>query len=201
MSKHAMSRWSFSLITLAVLALIGVPSIPRAEENLLWKATNSQPATVVPAYTGSGSPFPVTVTPEPVSDTSLIDELTQQRNTAYANARSLLDGGRSLQANMGGLSIGGIIEGVLGPKVLINNQWLGVGEKLPVRQSKTPEIEKALKELEAMDAEAAQTMRSSINARLQADPVINLTMTNITSQTLYFKSPYGSFMFKIENSH
>lgn len=176
-----------------LLVLLLLPVMPTwADESLLWKATNVSPAQVVPTYAGQGSPFPQTMVPvaDP-SQTEVLDEQARMREEAFSYAQGILNGGAALQPELRTLRIGGILVGSLGPRVLINNQWLGQGDKLNVRQVKTTQAMSALKTLAEYDATAAAELTATLNADLAARPAVAVTLRTITSSSVVIEGPQG----------
>ena len=180
----------------ASLALLGVltASTAMAQESLLWKTVNSTPASVVPPYTGQEGPFP-RVVEEVVSATAPQDEALaeqqRQRDNAYNYAEGLLKSGKGFQPEMRLLRVGGMVEGNLGPRVLLNNQWVGVGTKVPVRLTKTAEIQEAIKLLANFDEAAASQMGQKLDGELSSNPLLQLSVQKITSQSLVLGAPGG----------
>lgn len=195
-----MKNLSLNRAGLALGLAFGVGlALPAGAEELLWKATNTQPAMMVPSYPGSGSPFPLAAVKPETLESGDSEEQLRLREEALATASKLVASGRALQPDMRNITVGGVVEGNLGPRVLINNQWLGVGEKLTVRQYKTRQVQEALKALSAVDPGSAQQLADSVEAKLTAAPTLALTVQKITSQTVSLKSVYGVQDIKMNN--
>jgi hypothetical protein len=177
---------------LPLISTLIIPLMGYAEDNLLWKTVNNTPAQVVPTYGGQGSPFPLTVAPatDP-SVSAVLDEKARMREEAYSYAQGLLKGGSALQPEVRSLNVGGILVGALGPRVLINNQWLGQGDKVNVRQVKTSEAVNAIKALAEYDSNAAAELGADLNANLAARPIVGLTLQSVTSTSVVLTGPQG----------
>jgi len=177
-------------LRLAALTLMASPVW--AEESLLWKASNPLAPQVVPAYAGQGSPFPVKApTPEEVSATEVMDEQARLRDEALSYAQGLLQGNMALQPELRTLRIGGTLVGAQGARVLVNNDWIGLGNNVKVRQVKTREAVSALKALAEYDPSAAEQLNGSLNARLSSQPVVALKVLRITSTSVVLETPRG----------
>lgn len=185
-----------------LLILTLLPAVSLAQEILLWKTNNSASPTIVPAYTGQTSPFPQIIEKEA---TSLIsDTLSEEaelarmaRIEALQRAEKLLSGSDALRPELGPIQIQGRVEGVAGPKVLISNQWIGVGRRLKVALSKTYEATTAIDELRKYDDEAANELESKLNQRLASTPFLDLTIVKIGDKNIDLTSTYGEHSIPI----
>ncbi len=183
---------------IALVALLGISNTSSAEESLLWKTINPASAVVVPTYAGQGSPFPVTVAPvEETSATDVLDEQARLKEEAYNNAQNILKSGNALVPDLRAVVVGGMVEGNLGPRVLINNQWLGVGDKLTVRQYKTSSAIEALKVLAELDATAGEEIKQALDTKLSQNPTVALSLRRITSSSIVLHGPQGEQVVKM----
>lgn len=163
-----------------------------AEEGLLWKSESIQPAVVVPAYAGQPSPFPtVKVAAAEVSSTDEMDEKRRMRDEAFQSADRLVASGAALRPDLRVINVGGLVNGTLGSRALIGNQWVAVGAAVQVPQYKSSEALEAIKTLAEYDADAAQDLTSKLNGQLVAHRTLPLVLQRITSDTLVFKSSRG----------
>lgn len=201
MSRHthfARLRPIWMLLAVGMASSMLVTVDTQAEESLLWKAISTTPAVVVPTYAGQGSPFPKTELPAVASsNTEILDEQARLREQAYNNAHNLLKSGNALVPDLRTISVGGVVEGNLGARVLINNQWLGVGGKIMARQYKTAAALEALKALTELDAAAGEDINQALNLELSQNPTVALTLRKITSNTLILGGPRGDTKINI----
>ena len=167
-----------------------------AEESLLWKAIAVTPAVVVPPFTGQTSPFPqvavpiVSVTEE--VNMSEIEEQKRMRDKAFNYAEQLIKNGRAMRPELSSISVGGMVEGQMGPRVLVNNLWVGKGTQVPVRQVRSAEALEALKVLGELDETASGELTQSLNSALAMKPTMLLTVTSIDATAMVLKSPDGT---------
>lgn len=187
MIKHT----RISLLGLTFMVSL-ISSGAAADDSLLWKTVNTNAPSVVPAYTGQEGPFPkVIVVSATVAQDEIEAERQRQRDNAFNYAEGLIRAGKGLQPEMRTLRVGGMLDGNLGQRILLNNQWVGVGAKVPVRLTKTAEVQEALKLLATFDESAANELGGKIDAELTSNPLLNLTVQRITSSSLALGSPGG----------
>jgi hypothetical protein len=180
--------------TLLLTLLVGISALQtiHAEDGLLWKTVNPASASVVPAYAGQAGPFPRVIKIEVTTHEDEAEaERQRQRDNAYNFAENLIKSGRGLQPEMRLLRVGGMLEGILGSRVLLNNQWVGIGAKVPVRLTKTSEVQEAIKALSIFDEAAASELGSRLDTELAARPLLDLAVRKITSSTLTLGAPGG----------
>lgn len=195
MMSHRLNCSGVALIL--ILAAVMASATAYAEDSLLWKSSNPAFAVVVPAYGGQPSPFPSAAPVQvDVSATSEVDEKRRLRDAAFDSAERQVNSGNALQADLRTLNVGGVVEGTLGRRVLVNNQWIGVGTQLGVRQYKSPVALEAIKALAEYDAGAADELTRHLNSQLTAQPILKLTLERITSGSLVLGSTKGKYDIK-----
>jgi hypothetical protein len=167
----------------------------QAEEGILWKSGNPGPANVVPTYTNQTSPFPmVALAPVAVSETAVDEALLERqrlRDEAFGRADTLVRSGGALQPMMNGLRVGGMLDGTLGARVLLNDQWVGKGSRVKVRQVKSITAVQAIQALKEYDPDAAAELSGTLNAELTRNYVAELVVSGITSRTLVLTGAKG----------
>jgi hypothetical protein len=182
------------LIVFLVLFLLNLSMATTGQAVILWQVENSLSPTLVPAYRGQESPFPrpKVQAPEP----SLDDEAAQaamKRQQALSAARALAKPNQALQLNRSALEIKGVSKGIHGVKVLIDNDWIGLNQVIPVRYSVNVQTLGALRELQQWDETAARALESQIKQdqqRLEREGV-QITAVNIKSRQITLKTPQG----------
>ncbi|MBI1308533.1 MAG: hypothetical protein GC129_01565 [Proteobacteria bacterium] len=177
-----------------VAALVLLSPLAWGQSIILWKAANSTSATVVPTYSGQPSPFPqVKAKVEEVSSTLDVEAeaLRIARLQALHQAEQILNSKSAFQPQLQGLQMGGRVDGAAGPKVLIYNQWMGVGSQVRVALARTQNADAALDELRKYDSDAANLLENKLNKRLEANPTLDLTIIAIHPKIVEFKSIYG----------
>jgi hypothetical protein len=190
-------------LTAFFAALSGLAS---AQEDILWRVTNSQAATVVPAYGGQPSPFPAgAAASNDVSSTLSAEEEDKRRQKAEAlqKAEQLLASRLAITPEMRAISVGGRIEGAAGPKVLINDQWVGINTEVWVMVTKSQKALEAIKTLRDYDTEAADELDRRLNASISANPRLKMKLTKILPDALIFSTPEGTqkVPFKLESDN
>lgn len=184
-------------LTTFIVAATGTALVGHAQDALLWKVDNTQPASVVPPYANQVSPFPQIVVEAPVeevSDASVVEAMVEQqrvRDEAFSHTDNLIKSGRGFEPMLSGLSVGGVLDGLLGKRVLLNNQWVGVGSSVDVRRVRTREMTEAINSLKEYDAEAATQMSGELNTALSASGTIRLTVKKIEPTVITLASPSG----------
>lgn len=185
----------------ATVALLGMAVLllplhaPQAEGSLLWKATNLTPATVVPPYTNQTSPFPVTAPPKvEVDENAVTEALAEQkrlRDEAYKRADQMIRSGAGFEPVLRGLRVGGMLEGNLGKRVLLGNQWVGMGSQVRVRQTRTRELIEALRALQTYDTDMAVAMADHVDKLLRTNSTVTLSVKAISEKALTLAAPSG----------
>ncbi len=192
-SARLSARLVFATVAASTLWL---PSA-QAEGSLLWKATSAIPATVVPTYTNQVSPFPVTFVKPPKDeiDEAAVSEAIavrqRLRDEAYERADKMLRSGSGFEPLLTGLRVGGVLEGNLGRRVLIRNQWLGVGSEVVVRQIRTRELIDALRALHEYDPSTAASMAGEVDGMLANNATVKLKVKSVSSKSLELTAPSG----------
>lgn len=182
------------LLFLALLLAAAVHSPVFAQEAILWRVTNTQAATIVPAYAGQPSPFPSKATVSATTPDLTAEEEEQRRLKAEAlqKAEQLLASRLAITPEMRAISVGGRIEGEADPKVLINDQWVGVHTKVWVMVTKSPKALDAIKTLRDYDSAAADELDRRLSASISANPRLEMTLQKILPNSLVFTSPQGT---------
>lgn len=173
------------------------------QEILLWKTTNTTSSSLVPVYQGQESPFPHVVEVEEIISPTLNAEAEAARLArlqALTHAEQLVSGKGAFRPEIGSIRIDGRIDGLAGSKILIANQWIGEGRQLQVRLSRTPEADAAIEELRKYDVDAASSLDTRLNLRLQQNPYLKLTVKNIKPKEVQLHSEYGDHIIPITQS-
>ncbi len=173
--------------------------VSHAEGSLLWKTGNHNPAMVVPPYANQVSPFPkvikekaaVAEQPDQQAVSEALAEQKRLRDEAFSRTEDLIRSGRGFEPMLGGLQVGGTLDGLLGKRVLLNNQWVGVGSGLDVRRVRTREMTETITLLKEYDADAAGQMESEMNTALAGNATVRLTVKKIEPALLTLASPSG----------
>lgn len=167
-------------------------------DGLLWKGTNSNTPTVVPPYTNQVSPFPQRALEKPPEDqadsaavTEALAEQKRMRDEAFAHTEVLIKSGRGFEPMLSGLRVGGMLDGLLGKRVLVNNQWIGIGSGLDVRRVRTREMTDAINSLKEFDIDAATRLGGEVSSALSANGAVHLTVKKIEPDLLTLTSPAG----------
>lgn len=190
-----------------LLALIAfftaISGFASAQENILWRVTNNQTATVVPAYGGQPSPFPAGAATADVSSTltAAEEDKRRQKTEALQKAEQLLASRLAITPEMRAISVGGRIEGAAGPKVLINDQWVGLNTEVWVMVTKSAKALEAIKTLRDYDTEAADELDRRLNASISANPRLKMKLVKILPESLVFSTPEGmqNVPFKLQS--
>ncbi len=175
-----------------VLALVAAPAA-HAQEGLLWKVNSRYQATVVPPYMGQPNPFAGGGEVK-VSETGVLEEEAQalrERQQTIDEATQLLNSSRAFEPYLDGMAVGGVVEGAQGRRVLIGNNWVGVGMELNVRLSISPQAQEALARIEPLDSETALSMRRSLDERRARVPTTRLKLLEIGEKNLVFQGDNG----------
>lgn len=183
---------------LALLMLL--PLTGWCQEILLWKAVNTTTATIVPAYTGTESPFPKVENNEDQISSTINTEAEASRLArlkALERAEQFASGKEAFRPEIGTIRVDGRLEGLAGPKVLIANQWVGAGRQLQVPLSRTAEADMALADLRRYDADAASQLESKLMTRLQQNPFLKLTISSIKTKEIQLHGDYGDYSIPI----
>lgn len=178
-----------------ILLLAAAGTAAHAQENILWRVINAQPATIVPAYSGQPSPFPGAAAAPSTTTAEITAEQEQQRREraeALQKAEQLLASRLAVTPEMRAISVGGRIEGMAGPKVLINNQWVGVNTEVWVQVTKSQQALDAIQILRDYDSEAADELDRRLTQSINKNPRIRMKLQKILSNTLVFSTPQGS---------
>ncbi|RYG61747.1 MAG: hypothetical protein EON60_02375 [Alphaproteobacteria bacterium] len=191
-----MIRRPYLAVALTLVTLLAAPSVHA--DSLLWKAANPHTPTVVPPYTNQVSPFPQRAlekaADEQVDSAAVMEALAEQkriRDEAYSHTENLIKSGRGFEPMLSGLRVGGMLDGLLGKRVLVNNQWIGIGSGLDVRRVRTREMTEAINSLKEYDIEAATRMGGEVSNALTANSAVRLTVKKIEPSLLTLTSPSG----------
>jgi hypothetical protein len=161
---------------------------------ILWQVENNLSPTLVPAYRGQESPFPRPKVQ--ASEPSLDDEAAQaamKRQQALTAARALAKPNQALQLNNTALKVKGVSKGINGVRVLIDEEWVGLNQVIPVRYSVNVQTLAALRELQQWDEAAARVLESQIKQdkqRLEQEGV-QITAVNVKNRQITLKTPQG----------
>lgn len=166
-----------------------------AQAVVLWSVSNEASATMVPAYRGQPSPFPQPKKAE-VDEAAAGDEAAQaaaRLRAALTKARRLVASPKSLQLNPNQLSFKGVTEGAAGTRVLVQNTWVGMNEAITVRYAINPITAEALRELRALDAEAAATLQTKLNDRRREleEQGVKIQKVNTKNKQIILETPQG----------
>ena len=190
-----MNRLPLYLMTATSFTISCIAGHVWAEEDLLWKSVAMTPAVVVPPFVSQPSPFPqaaVLISATQPVDTAALEEQKRLRDKAYNYAEQLIKNGQATRPKLSTISVGGMVEGILGPRVLVNNSWVGVGTDVKVRKVRSSDAVEALKVLNELDESASTELTQALNTELATNPLVTLVVHAITSTSLVLKSKGGT---------
>jgi hypothetical protein len=113
------------------------------------------------------------------------------RIEALQQAEKLLASRAAVMPEMRAISVEGSIDGPRGPRVLINNQWVGVNAKVNVRIVRSQKALKAIEALREYDTAAADELVRRLDEYIAKNPQLTLTLQRIQPNALVFASPDG----------
>lgn len=187
-------------MVILMLLLLNLSITTATHAVILWQVENSLSPTLVPAYRGQESPFP---RPKiQVSEPGVDDEAAQaakKRQQALSTARALAKPNTALQLNRTALQVKGVSNGVNGIRVLLDKDWVGLNQVIPVRYSVNVQTLGALRELQQWDETAARALESQIRQdqqRLEREG-IQITAVNIKNRQMTLKTPQGVQQFPL----
>jgi len=175
---------------LALLVTLLAAPHANAQEGLLWKVTSRYQPAVVPPYNSQPNPFAGGLVTAQVSVSEVLEDEAQaqrERQMIIDEAANLLKSSRAFEPYLDGMVVGGVVEGAQGRRVLIGNNWVGVGMALNVRLGISPQAQEALARIEPLDSEAAQAMRRMLEERRAKVPTARLTLLEIAEKSLVFE--------------
>jgi|GEM_PF-6898614 len=183
-----------TLFAIAIAAGIVWAASARAED-LLWRVSNNVTPTVVPAYAGQLSPFPyIKKDVKQVTPTLSAEELAEQKQRARALQQAelvLSNVRRALVPQLDAVRVEGVISGQAGTKVLLNNNWVGVGTHVPVPLVRSQAAQQALSMLHEYDSIAADKLEHRFADLMSRNTLVNLTVSKIDSKGVTFSSAFG----------
>lgn len=186
-----------------VLVLSGVVvSAGNAQEVILWRANNDTSATLVPAYTGQATPFATVAGGKKsvsASDSSA-DAAEQARIGALRLAEKLLSSKEAFQPDLNMVKVGGRVEGQAGVRVLMSNQWVGVGQRLGVRLVRSARAQTVIGELREHDKEAAAEIETRLDQRLSKNPKVQMVVKSIGTKEIKLDSEYGPYAVPVPSA-
>lgn len=174
-----------------------------AQEELLWKVDNSTVSTsLVPQYAGWATPFTVKPREAAKAPESDADAMAAARAGAQAAAEAaararaeavalkkaagLAASPEAVAADLSQVKIEGILQGPLGNSMLWQGKWIKAGSQFKVPVTLGEKMTKTLYQLEGTDALTAGFLRDKLKERLQRQASVNVTLTQITSNTVVF---------------
>lgn len=180
----------FGLLLIGFLGWSGL-----AQAVVLWSVSNETSPTMVPAYRGQPSPFPQPKKAE-VDEATAGDEEAQaaaRLRAALLKARRLIASPKALQLNPNQLSFKGVTEGAAGTRVLVRNTWIGMNEVITVRYAINPVTAEALRDLRALDADAAADLQTKLNDRRRdlEEKGIKIQYVNTKNKQIILETPQG----------
>ncbi len=189
---------TYSLTALA-FAFTGVSGVQA--DGLLWKTTSRYQASVVPAYTGQGSPFPsVAVPTETVSgsDGPTLEDLEVERvqQEAVDYATQLIESSQALVPYMEGAVVGGMVQGSTGRKILVGNEWIGPGMSMNVRLMASDAVREAINKVSDFNQDTAKSLKEKLSQKLRQTPVTKMKLKEIRSDSLVLVGDYGQQVMK-----
>jgi hypothetical protein len=179
----------FSLLLVSVIGLLTlVASSSQAQEIILWKAQNQTNPALVPAYAGQPNPFPheqkITTTEETEGDEEARAMLAQQELTQKMTSKihQLIKNGTGLIPNLNFVKVLATTDGQAGPRMLLGNEWVPMGQTIQVPLMLSGQLEQALAQLNALSPAAANTERQKIYQDLQTQRNASLVITDINQK-------------------
>lgn len=183
---------------LALLFAVDVSAQQNTES--FWRVESSVSLTIVPPYAGEPSPFPVQQKPVIIQPEVPVDEISEQERAEAALAaererqaaeiqneiRKLVENETLFEPDMSGIAIKGQLTANGKPSVLMENQWIRVGQKarVPIRRAeKSFELLRVLGEL---NEELGKSMEQEIQEKIKNNSKMNITLTSISGTTAVF---------------
>ncbi|MFZ2619730.1 MAG: hypothetical protein WAX89_02560 [Alphaproteobacteria bacterium] len=171
-------------------------------QEVLWSVDNSDESEIVPLYEGQNNPFftyakPPEVKAQEVEEAKDAAELERQRiNNAAGQIlqriRAQLDSGQFSSPQVYGLKIDGYLKSATGePKVLIKNEWKGVGDLISVATQVADKVSGLLAELSVYSPTAAEKMADEVEEKVKFINSYELRLYKINSQQIELKDSEG----------
>lgn len=157
----------------------------------LWQVDNAATPTLVPAYQGQSSPFPAVKVQEAVTADPMLAAAEQARVVALKKAEKLLSSKDAFQPALDQVRVSGRVDGMAGPRVLISNQWVGVGQRLGVRLVRSTKSHSIIDELRGYDAGAATEIEGKLQQKLSKTPYVQMVVKSIGAKEIKLESEYG----------
>jgi hypothetical protein len=158
-----------------------------AQEQIQWLVNNTQSPTVIPLYANQESPFSYRPDPHKFNIDQAQAQLQAQVSMRIAQIQQMVQSQRALQPDISSLQIQAIIQGPMGPRVLMRNEWLKQGQTVQVPSQATPSYQIALQQLRQLQPNAPDPMASSyqnITLNLEKIERQGITLTG-ASQPLF----------------
>ncbi|HEX2859139.1 MAG TPA: hypothetical protein VHP58_02960 [Alphaproteobacteria bacterium] len=192
-------------LMVAGMALVAGHAAAQAQEELLWKVDSTVSATLIPDYKGGPTPFTIKsnyVAPSTASDAEKAAAEAAARAAVEAAAAAaaraaaekaalkkvtaIISSPDAITADLSQVKIEGILQGPLGNSILWQGQWLKTGSKFKVPTTLGAKMTETYNKLAATDALAAGLLRDKLYERQSRQPTIDVTLSQITSQTAIF---------------
>jgi hypothetical protein len=160
---------------------------------VLWSITNQASATLIPPYQGQLSPFPKVMQKAVAEESDPAVLAAARRQQLVMTTKRLVEGPSALWLNSRQLRYKGVTNGPSGLRVLLGRRWVGLNENIPVTYTVNPEVLKALRELEAISSEDAQTYSGRLyeRKRIYEKQGIKVISVNLRTMAVTVQSLLG----------
>lgn len=188
------------LLALVMLLALAAGGAARAQGITLWQVENAVTPTLVPAYVGQPSPFPAVKAQEVSATDPALEAVAQARLSALQKAEKLLASKDAFQPELGLVQVSGRLDGQAGPRILISNQWVGVGQRLGVKLTRSVKSQQVIRELREYDADAAGEIEGKLQQQLSKRPYLQMVVKSIGAKEIKLESEYGQHTVPIASS-
>ncbi len=136
-----------------------------AQEMPVWRQTSQTPGQIIPVFGGGMSAFGLSAPIEVIANTpeGTVDEadILRQQELALQQAKQWIEPKKALIIQ-NFKSVQGLTNGARGLKVLVNGDWVGEGEKLPLRYQINSATRAALQAVQTFNPQQAATLAQKL---------------------------------------
>lgn len=154
-------------VFMVCLAMVGVAQVGLAQDFIIWRVKSTISPSMPPAYKGQSSPFPYiapevpmvqaeeAIAPEDIERQQQVGAVVSRLQDLQRENRAIVPDTRMIRATAR-------LEGPLGAKILINNQWIGRGEALQISEKISPAAQELLAQLRVLDNNLADQQQDML---------------------------------------
>ena len=180
-------------VFMVCLALLGVAQAGWAQDFIIWRVKSTISSSQPPAYRGQSSPFPYLAPEVPVARIEEVAapedmERQQQVNVVMARLEDLRRENRAIIPDTRMIRATARLEGPLGTKILINNQWIGLGEMLRVSERMSPAAQELLAQLRVLDSNSAEQQQDVLLQSMSQESQARLAVKEISRTFVILQS-------------